>query len=129
MDEPVADNVRGILDGHLILSRRLASAQHYPAIDVLSSLSRLETTIADEDPRKAAGHIRHLLAAYQEAEDLINVGAYAEGSNPIIDEAIAKRGDLMEFLRQDIEETAVLEETLDRAVSLSKASEKTWASL
>lgn len=119
MDEPVADNVRGILDGHLVLSRRLASGHHYPAIDVLSSLSRLETKITSLETRKTMGHIRRLLAAYDESEDLINVGAYAEGSNPVIDEAIAKRPDLLEFLRQDIEEKAPLEETLNRASLLA----------
>lgn len=120
MDEPVADNVRGVLDGHLVLSRRLASARHYPSIDILASLSRLETNLTDGNIRKAMGHIRRLLAAYDESEDLINVGAYAAGSNPVIDEAIAKREDLMDFLRQDIEERAVLEETLERMFSLTE---------
>ena len=114
MDEPVADNVRGILDGHIVLSRKLAQSYHYPAIDVLNSLSRLETKITGMKTRKAMGHIRRLLAAYADSEDLINVGAYAEGSNPVIDEAIAKHVVLEEFLRQDIEEKAPLEEILER---------------
>jgi flagellum-specific ATP synthase len=119
MDEPVADNVRGILDGHLVLSRQMAQAHHYPALDVLSSLSRLETKITGSTARQRIGHLRRLLSAYAEAEDLINVGAYAEGSNPVIDEAIRKRQDLMAFLRQDIEEKAGIEDTLARAARIA----------
>ena len=119
MDEPVADNVRGILDGHLVLSRQMAQAHHYPALDVLSSLSRLETKITGSAARQRIGHLRRLLSAYAEAEDLINVGAYAEGSNPVIDEAIRKRQDLMTFLRQDIEEKADIGDTLARAARIA----------
>ncbi|MBI9103237.1 MAG: FliI/YscN family ATPase [Spirochaetales bacterium] len=114
MDEPIADNVRGILDGHIILDRKLAQSYHYPAINVLNSLSRLETKITTMQTRKAMGHIRRLLAAYADAEDLINVGAYAEGSNPVIDEAISKHVVLNEFLQQDIEEKAPLSDTLEQ---------------
>ncbi len=122
MDEPIADNVRGILDGHIILSRKMAQSYHYPAIDVLNSLSRLETKITKSSTRKAMGHIRRLLAAYNDAEDLINVGAYAEGSNPVIDEAISKKISLDEFLRQDVEEKALLEDTLNRISLISGIS-------
>ena len=82
MDEPVSDAVRGILDGHIILSRKLANSYHYPAIDVLASLSRLGNRVSTVDERKAQARIRKLLSIYTDAEDLINVGAYVKGSNP-----------------------------------------------
>jgi flagellum-specific ATP synthase len=112
MNEPVADTVRGILDGHIVLSRRLAQAYHYPAIDILGSVSRLSTEVGGPVTNRAAGYIRHLMSAYAEVEDLINVGAYKGGSNPVIDEAIAKRGALEQFLIQDVEERSSLVETL-----------------
>lgn len=111
MDEPVADAVRGILDGHLLLSRRLATRYHYPAIDVLGSVSRLETKIVPAAERRRVGSVRRLLSAYREAEDLINAGIYAPGSNPEIDEAIERRPAIETFLRQDIEERSSLTET------------------
>ena len=112
MDEPISDNVRGILDGHLVLDRKLAQRYHYPSIDVLNSLSRLATVVTERDEQRAAGKFRRLLAAYTGAEDLINVGAYAAGSNPDIDEAISKIGLMNEFLRQEIDDPAPLHETL-----------------
>ncbi|MEJ5189155.1 MAG: FliI/YscN family ATPase [Breznakiellaceae bacterium] len=112
MDEPIADTVRGILDGHIVLSRRLAQQNHYPAVDVLASVSRLAPVLAGPVTKKAAGYIRRLLATYAEAEDLINVGAYKMGSNPGIDEAIAKKASIDEFLIQGIEEKSTLPETL-----------------
>jgi flagellum-specific ATP synthase len=112
MDEPVADTVRGILDGHIVLSRNLAQRYHYPAIDVLQSISRLANTVSGEETKKAAGIVRRLLADYADAEDLINVGAYKAGTNPRIDEAIAKREALEAFLIQDAEEKISLTETL-----------------
>jgi len=115
MDEPIADNVRGILDGHIVLKRRLAQRYHYPAIDVLDSVSRLSTVVTKKDEQAAAGKMRRLLAEYTEAEDLINVGAYAAGSNQVIDEAIGKMGAINGFLRQDIEDKAPLKSTLDIA--------------
>ncbi len=111
MDEPIADAVRGILDGHIVLSRRLAQKYHYPAVDVLASVSRLETKLLSPEQRAAAGKVRRLLAVYAEAEDLINVGAYAAGSNADIDEAIAKMPEINNFLRQEIEEKADLDAT------------------
>ncbi|MDR0474022.1 MAG: FliI/YscN family ATPase [Treponema sp.] len=112
LDEPVSDTVRGILDGHIVLSRNLARRFHYPAIDVLGSVSRLANTVCGPETKKAAGIIRRLMADYADAEDLINVGAYKSGTNPSIDEAIAKKGALDAFLRQDVSEKAGLEETL-----------------
>jgi flagellum-specific ATP synthase len=112
MDEPVADTVRGILDGHIILSRALAQRNHYPAIDVLGSISRLAPAVSGPVTKKAAGSIRRLMAAYAENEDLINVGAYHSGSNPEIDEAIGKHGAIEEFLIQETGEKSSLVETL-----------------
>ena len=119
MDEPVSDTVRGILDGHIVLSRKLAQAYHYPAIDVLNSLSRLGNKVTSKDEQRAAGRIRQLIAAYTEAEDLINVGAYAEGSSSEVDEAIGKIGDIWDFLSQEIEEDADIRETIRREAELS----------
>jgi flagellum-specific ATP synthase len=104
MDEPVADTVRGILDGHIVLSRRMAQAYHYPAIDVLQSISRLAPSISGPSHNKASGAIRRTMAVYAESEDLINVGAYHAGSNPAIDEAIAKHPSIEEFLIQAVDE-------------------------
>jgi flagellum-specific ATP synthase len=119
MDEPVADTVRGILDGHIVLSRRLAQAYHYPAIDVLQSVSRLAPTVSGPASNRAAGAIRRSMAVYAEAEDLINVGAYHSGSNPAIDDAIAKRGAIEEFLTQAVGERTSLEETLAAMSAIS----------
>jgi flagellum-specific ATP synthase len=113
MDEPVADTVRGILDGHVVLSRRLAQAYHYPAIDVLQSVSRLAPAVSGAATARAAGIIRRTMAVYAEAEDFINVGAYPQGSNQAIDEAIGKHGPIEEFLIQEMEERSALEDTLE----------------
>ena len=119
MDEPVADNVRGILDGHIVLSRKLAQSYHYPAIDVLKSLSRLGNKITGNEEQTAMGRIRTLLASYTDAEDLINVGAYSDGSNKDIDEAIQKIDLIRNFLRQKITENAEILRTLELAVEIS----------
>ncbi len=119
MDEPVADTVRGILDGHIVLSRKLAQAYHYPAIDVLNSLSRLATKVTTREEQQAAGKIRQMMATYSEAEDLINVGAYAEGSNSEVDEAIGRIADIWDFLSQEIEEKADIRQTIQRKSEIS----------
>ncbi|WP_304223814.1 FliI/YscN family ATPase [Gracilinema caldarium] len=119
MDEPIADTVRGILDGHMVLSRRLAERYHYPAIDVLASVSRLAPVVAGPVSRKAGGYIRRLLATYAEAEDLIDVGAYKAGSNPAIDEAIAKKSAIDAFLIQAVEEKNNIKETLQAMGNLA----------
>ncbi len=119
MDEPVSDTVRGILDGHIVLSRKLAQAYHYPAIDVLASLSRLGRKVTGREEQNAAGRIRRLLATYTDSEDLINVGAYAEGSNSEIDEAIEKIDDIWDFLGQEIEEKAHLRDTIQRMAQIA----------
>ncbi len=100
MDEPIADAARGILDGHMVLSRDLAAKNHYPCIDVSMSVSRLFSVICEKDHKKAAGQLREVLARYTEAEDLINIGAYVKGSNPKIDYAVSKIDAVNAFLRQ-----------------------------
>jgi flagellum-specific ATP synthase len=119
MDDPVADAVRGILDGHIVLSRKMAEKYHYPAIDVLSSISRLEPSITDPGTRKGFGNIRRMLALYTEKEDLINIGAYVKGSNGEIDEAISKIGQINAFLQQGTHEKAELAKTLEKAGDIS----------
>ncbi|RMF47426.1 MAG: FliI/YscN family ATPase [Deltaproteobacteria bacterium] len=111
MNDPVADAVRSILDGHIVLSRDLAARNHYPAIDVLTSASRVMREIVPPEHQKAAGWMREMLATYREAEDLINIGAYVAGSNPKIDQAIARIDQITDFLRQGMEESCRLDET------------------
>ncbi len=118
-NEPICDAVRAILDGHIILSRELGSAGHYPAIDILNSVSRLTSQIASPKQKGAARKIREALATYQRAEDLINLGAYAAGSNPKVDAAIGARDVLQEFLKQEPEAKIPLPETLDRMQALA----------
>ncbi len=112
MNEPIADTVRGILDGHIVLSRELASANHYPAIDVLSSVSRIMTDIITPEHRADAGFVKNNMAVYREARDLINIGAYRKGSNPEIDLAISLWGGIDAFLKQATNEATTYEEAL-----------------
>ncbi|MDE2573513.1 MAG: flagellar protein export ATPase FliI [bacterium] len=119
LNEPVADAVRSILDGHIVLSRALASANHYPAIDVLSSVSRVMPDVADEVQQRAASAVRDLLATYREAEDLINIGAYVPGSNPRVDLAISKIESIRHFLRQDTYEASTLADAAAGVVAIS----------
>ena len=119
LDEPVSDAVRGILDGHLVLSRNLAMRYHYPAIDVLGSVSRLENRITDERQRAAAGTVRRLMAEYHDAEDLINAGVYAPGSSAEIDRAIERRPHINRMLQQRIEEKTTREETRGMLLELA----------
>ena len=99
-NEPISDTARGILDGHIVLSRKMAQKNHYPAIDVLQSISRVMSSIASDDHKKNAGIMREVLASYNDAEDLINIGAYKAGSNPKIDYAISKIDEVNAFLCQ-----------------------------
>lgn len=114
MDEPIADAVRGILDGHIVLSRKLAQRGQYPAIDTLASISRLARRVSGEYTNKAAMEMRRLLASYKESEDMILVGAYQKGSNPEVDTAIEKYPDIYKFLIQDVNDPAPLIDTLLR---------------
>lgn len=100
MNEPISDAVRGILDGHVVLSRKLASKNHFPAIDVLPSLSRLFSALAPPEQKQLATKLRDLMATYQDAEDLIQIGAYTKGSSPAIDQAIQFQPAILAFLRQ-----------------------------
>ena len=105
MNEPIADAVRSILDGHVVLSRRLAHKNHYPAIDILESISRVMPKIVSKEERTISMKARELLATYREAEDIINIGAYVKGSNPKIDLSIKKHPHLESFLIQEIDQS------------------------
>ena len=104
LNEPITDAVRGILDGHIVLSRNLANFNHYPAIDILDSVSRLNRDICSADELQLAAKTREHLALYKKNEDLISIGAYPKGSNPSIDRAIALQDPLKKFLCQGVEE-------------------------
>ena len=109
-NEPITDTARSILDGHIMLSRKLGHKNHYPAIDVLQNISRVMSSIATKEHKELAGKLKNVMATYNEAEDLINIGAYKNGSNPEIDYAIRKIRDVNAFLRQGTDEKFVFEE-------------------
>ena len=113
MNEPVADEVRSILDGHVILSRRLASAYHYPAIDVLESVSRVMGNVVDDTHKAAAGKVRDMLARYRDTELLIRIGEYKKGSDPATDEAIEKNKAINDFLKQKLSEKSTYQDALE----------------
>jgi flagellum-specific ATP synthase len=113
LSEPISDAVRAILDGHIVLSRSLASQNHYPAIDVLNSISRLMIDIISTEHLEVANRFKSVLATYKEAEDLINLGAYVSGSNKDIDFAIKTIDKINHYLRQPIEEAVSLQESVD----------------
>lgn len=112
-NEPITDTARSILDGHIMLDRKLAHRNHYPAIDVLQSISRVMSSIADKEHKEAAGKLKNVLATYQEAEDLINIGAYKSGSNQNIDYAIEKIDEVNGFLLQETYDKFSFDEILD----------------
>lgn len=112
--EPVADSVRSIVDGHIVLSRELAAKNHYPAIDILSSVSRVMNDIVDGEHLSCAKKILELTAVYEDAKDLINIGAYVSGNNPAIDNAIAHNDSINAFLKQEIGEKKSIEYSLDQ---------------
>ena len=118
MDEPIADAARSILDGHIVLSRKIATQNHFPAIDVLESISRLMPSLAEASHRALASQLRHDLALYNNNQDLINIGAYEKGSNPQIDVAIENHPRIIEFLKQDVNQTFTMQETLDQLASI-----------
>lgn len=117
MNEPIADTVRGILDGHIVLNRGIANKGHFPAIDVLSSISRVMKDIAPEEQIDAADNVKRLLAVYRDSEDLINIGAYQQGSNADIDESIEHIQRIWDFTRQKVNEKTTLSEVQERLIS------------
>lgn len=111
-NEPISDTVRGIIDGHIVLSRKVAMKNHYPAIDILGSISRLMNEIADEGQKDAASKLRNLMSVYEANYDLISIGAYKKGTNPLIDEAIEKITRINSFLTQKTEDSFEYDETV-----------------
>jgi flagellum-specific ATP synthase len=118
-NEPICDSVRAILDGHIILSRRLAAAGHYPAIDVLNSISRLSSKLIGREQQQAASKIRQALSALEESRDLIELGAYTAGTNPSLDAAIRARPEINDFLRQDTSAGFSIAESLTRLQAIA----------
>lgn len=119
-NEPITDTARSILDGHIMLNRKLVHKNHYPAIDVLQSISRCMSQIATQEHKKLAGRLKNVLATYNEAEDLINIGAYKNGSNPDIDYAITMIRQVNDFLQQDVDEKVSFEESVERLRTMFK---------
>jgi flagellum-specific ATP synthase len=119
LNEPVADAVRSCLDGHIVLSRQLAAANHYPAIDLLQSVSRVMPDVVSKEHYGAASALRDVLATYREAEDLVNIGAYVPGSNPRVDVALAKIDGARAFLKQGIHEAASFDDSVAALARLS----------
>ena len=119
-NEPISDTVRGIIDGHIVLSRKIAMRNHYPAIDVLESISRLMSEITDKKQQAAASKLRNLLSVYNSNYDLVSIGAYKSGTNPQLDEALGKIEKINAFLTQEVDETFSYEEivkTMEQAIS------------
>lgn len=112
MNDPIADAARGVLDGHIVLSRTLAEAGHFPAIDIEASVSRVMPDIANANHLKLARDLRRLYSVYQQNKDLISVGAYQPGSDPRIDKAIEKQPVILEFLQQGMDEPVEIEKGL-----------------
>lgn len=123
-NEPITDTARSILDGHIVLNRRLAQQNHYPAIDVLASISRVMSAIATKEHKKVAGTLKNVMATYSEAEDLINIGAYKPGSNKSIDFAISKIDSVNQFLLQETDEKFDFEEELSMLFEMFPLPEK-----
>ncbi len=118
MNDPVADNARGILDGHVVLSRKLAAAGHFPTVDVLDSVSRSATKVTSKPRLELAARLRRLLAAAAEAKDLVEIGAYVSGSDPVVDEALARKDLLNAFLRQPVDEVADSEHSWEQLAAV-----------
>lgn len=118
MNEPIADTVRGILDGHIVLSRALANKNHYPAIDILASVSRVMPAVTNQDYMQKVGNIRDLMATYKESEDLINIGAYVKGTSEKVDLAIDKIDDINDFLKQKVYDKFTYEQIHDMVINL-----------
>jgi flagellum-specific ATP synthase len=119
--DPVADSARSLLDGHIVLSRKLAERSHYPAVDILQSISRLMPAITSKDHKFAAQRLKEIYAIYRDAEDLINIGAFSPGSNPRIDGAVALIDEIRDFLVQPVREKTDFSETVRRLTSISQS--------
>ncbi|MNJ56064.1 putative ATP synthase YscN [compost metagenome] len=117
MNEPIADAVRGILDGHIVLNRNIANKGHFPAIDILASISRVMKDIVPEEQSEAAENLKRLLAVFRDSEDLINIGAYQKGSNDEIDEALDYIESIWSFTRQKVNEKTTLSEVQERLIA------------
>ncbi len=126
-NEPITDTARGILDGHIVLSRAMAQKNHYPAIDILGSISRVMSSIAGKEHKDVAGELKHVLATYREAEDLINIGAYKAGSNHEIDFAIEKIESVNDFLKQSTEEKFTYEEAVSIMTDIFAGEEEEYS--
>lgn len=122
MNDPIADAVRGILDGHVVLSRDLANAGRFPAIDVLSSLSRLFPTLASSSHKAAALQVRRWMQRYRDVEDLLKIGAYVSGTDPDTDMAVSMHSSIQSFLQQTTDEACSLQEALQQLNALSGVS-------
>jgi flagellum-specific ATP synthase len=120
MNDPVADAMRSLLDGHIVLSRELAWRNHYPCIDVLASVSRLMPDLVPMPYTEKAGKVRELISTYLKAEDMINIGAYAKGSNPRIDLALKKIDVINTFLRQRCDERVSAEHAMSRLIEITQ---------
>ena len=121
MNEPIADAVRSILDGHIVLSRAIAAQNHFPAIDVLASVSRVMMEVVSKEHYQASQELRSLMAVYKDAEDLIHIGAYVNGSNPKIDAAIKKIDQINAFLCQGVFEQDTFENTEKALAAIQSA--------
>jgi FliI/YscN family ATPase len=121
LNEPITDAARGILDGHIVLSRQLGASGHYPAIDVLSSISRVASHVAPKEHLKAASKVREAMASYQQSEDLISLGAYVSGANPKLDASIRSRERILNFLRQRPDESNALPATVSAMTEIAAA--------
>jgi flagellum-specific ATP synthase len=128
LGDPVADSARSLLDGHIVLSRRLAERGHYPAVDILQSISRLMPVIASDEHKRAAQRLKEIYAIYRDAEDLINIGAFSPGSNPRIDGAVALIDKIREFLVQPTRERTEFSETVRRLTSISQSWDRLLSS-
>jgi FliI/YscN family ATPase len=118
MNEPIADAVRSILDGHIVLSRKMAHQNHYPAIDVLQSVSRVMPSVVSEKHLSCAGKLRNTISTYNDAKDLIEIGAYKAGSNPKIDYSIKMYDPIMNFLKQKVEEKPRYSDTVSSLIGM-----------
>ncbi len=123
MNEPIADAARGILDGHIVLSRKLATLGHYPAIDILESISRVRNDIISPEHKKAIMSVQELIATYKGAEDLISVGAYQQGINPRTDRAVAFNDIINNFVKQTVEQSSTIDETVGELINIANTKD------